>query len=143
MTKLLLSVLFFIMGSAFAQPHKCVTNGKTEYTDRPCPEGTDQPLSMVPPPTEAERQQAGQRVQTQKQRANELEAARKVRDAQAAPVQTPLNAKNQPPETVSPEEAARQGAAGRNYVRERPDQAGNRPEVKPSPVIPFPIPTPR
>ena len=144
MKKLFSMVLTLLVSTAFAQPYKCVINGKTEYTDKPCPAGTGQPLVVTPPPSAAERQEAEQRAQTQKQRAGELEAARKAREPQPEPAPSAVTeAKTE--DAVSPEEGASQGAAGRTYRRERPEQVKqeNRPEVKPLPVIPFPKPTPK
>lgn len=109
---------------------KCLINGLVTYTDEECPKGTAQPLKL-PPLTEvpaAQREEAIKRANEQKQRAQTLDAARQTTKPATTPptVTAPKapepkksdDATAQETSEVSPEEGARQGAAGRRYKKE-------------------------
>jgi len=126
--KVLLTLLLLICAPAWAAQYKCVIDNKTEYRDSPCPPGTEKPMQDKPQmdSSPAQREEAVKRLQADKQRAQTLERARlekqaadqkKASDAQASKKQQESTQKKG--SEVTPEEGAKQGAAGRTYQKER------------------------
>jgi hypothetical protein len=128
--KAILTLLLLFSAPAWAAPYKCVIDNKTEYRDSPCPPGTEKPLQAKPlmDSSPAQRDEAQKRLEADKQRAQALERARlekqaaaerkKAAEAEAAKKQQEAAPKKET--DVTPEEGAKQGAAGRTYHKDRP-----------------------
>lgn len=126
--KVLLTLLLLFCAPAWAAQYKCVIGNTTEYRDSPCPPGTEKPMQDKPQmdSNPAKRDEALKRLEADKQRAQTLERARlekqaadqkKASDAEASKKEQ--EAAQKKGSEVTPEEGAKQGAAGRTYQQER------------------------
>jgi len=109
--KLPVILLLLLCTPVWAAQYKCQIGNTIEYRDSPCPAGTERAMQNKPQmdTSPAKRDEALNRLEADKQRAQTLERARLEKEA----------AEQKKGSEVTPEEGAKQGAAGRTYQQER------------------------
>ena len=126
--KLPVILLLLLCTPVWAAQYKCQIGNTIEYRDSPCPAGTERAMQNKPQmdTSPAKRDEALKRLEADKQRAQTLERARLEKEAteqkkasDAVASKKEQEAAQKKGSEVTPEEGAKQGAAGRTYQQER------------------------